>query len=430
MDKEIRLVRVNDFLIMPKRGFALVSAWPKKEGQKVHRILFDDRGLVRALACDEGGVVLDGPWVKNYFGDLPETSRDSAIEASYEIARSLAKEIAGENRAYKKILPATKQVIETAAERGFRGFKRLGYLEGWDTFKPPVAHSGILLYNEVMTGCPKSRSHPCIFCNLYSGKKFGITPLGQFSEREKQLKEEGVEEAKEEIRKETARLFRHSGFKSRREELEEIDKTAPRFFWGEGNIFALPPQELLLRFKKHAKINHPSYYSRGNVEAFAHAGFSYPHIPYLREYNQLGLGTVWVGLETGDPVSLKIIKKGATADDNIILGNALQKAGIRCNAIVLSLPLDARLQLQHIIETANVINAMHPTCVYLSDLIVFRNTPLETLIQQGGIIPLGESMHQPLRAELSSALEFKTQLWNYDVMAPSNSCLKEWLKTA
>jgi len=96
----------------------------------------------------------------------------------------------------------------------------------------------------------------------------------------------------------------------------------------------------------------------------------------LRKLADSGLGRIHVGLESGDDVILKHIRKGTHAEEQIEAGKWLMDAGIELSMYVI-LGIGGRKRThEHAKETARVINEISPDFVRLRTFVPKINTPI------------------------------------------------------
>jgi len=96
----------------------------------------------------------------------------------------------------------------------------------------------------------------------------------------------------------------------------------------------------------------------------------------LVELKSHGLGIVYMGLETGDDVTLKKINKGAKAAQMIAMGRKAKDAGLKISITVL-LGIAGRERSQiHAQETGQVLSAIDPDYVGALSLMLIPGTPL------------------------------------------------------
>lgn len=389
----------------------------KRDYKGIEKVKFDPVGNLEEIHSVYGKYRLSRKHVAHIYNDIPEEKTDDVVRLSYETAEMVKNTIATKPN---KDADSFKKALEIICKLGYEGYKTRENLEGWSKFIPPLEEGHLVLYNEVMTGCPKSEKNPCIFCNVYRNEKFSVIPLDQFSRREQELSEY-VPTALDNLRKSGMGTYggmfsgKEDLIKKMLEPLMETTYNAPIFFWGSGNIFALKPKDLLKRLEKHNEYFrfNPSDLDmrKGIISAFGHSKYILNHKDLLKEYHALGLREVWVGVESGDDVSLKIMNKSATAKNHAKAGKALNDAGIRCSATVLYSTIDEKLQEAHIKETKKLVSEMRPACVYFSDLVIHEGTKLSDLIEKKEILLPKERKS----GDMAFASVSGVMAWKYDI---------------
>jgi radical SAM superfamily enzyme YgiQ (UPF0313 family) len=109
----------------------------------------------------------------------------------------------------------------------------------------------------------------------------------------------------------------------------------------------------------------------------------------LKELRDLGVKIAYMGLESGDDVVLKDIRKGATARKMIDMGRKVKAAGIQLSVTVL-LGLGGRERSQdHARETGRVLTAMDPDYVGALSLMLIPGTELHDQYEAGEFPILG-----------------------------------------
>ena len=96
-----------------------------------------------------------------------------------------------------------------------------------------------------------------------------------------------------------------------------------------------------------------------------------------------------MGLETGDDVTLKAVRKGATAEKMIAMGKKIREAGIKLSITVLLGLAGRNRSMIHAQETGNVLSAIDPEYVGALSLMLIPGTPLCNDHEEG-IFPLLE----------------------------------------
>jgi radical SAM superfamily enzyme YgiQ (UPF0313 family) len=103
----------------------------------------------------------------------------------------------------------------------------------------------------------------------------------------------------------------------------------------------------------------------------------------LRQLREHGLSIAYMGLESGDDVTLKAIKKGASAQQMIKMGRKARAVGIKLSiTVLLGLAGRARSQI-HARETGRVLSAIDPEYVGALSLMLVPGTPIHDDHQAG-----------------------------------------------
>ncbi len=202
--------------------------------------------------------------------------------------------------------------------------------------RPPSEANSILL--QVTVGCSRNK---CTFCGTYMGERFRIKP--------------------DEIIR------------------EDIDFAARycqrqrRVFLCDGDALIIPQKRLL----KILQIIEQRLPWVTRVGVYANAKSLKMKSPQeLETLRAHGLGIAYMGLETGDDVTLKKINKGATSRDMIAMGKKAREAGIKLSITVL-LGIAGRQRSQiHAEQTGRVLSAIDPEYVGALSLMLIPGTPL------------------------------------------------------
>ena len=109
----------------------------------------------------------------------------------------------------------------------------------------------------------------------------------------------------------------------------------------------------------------------------------------LRRLANAGLSRIHVGLESGDDLILKRIKKGTTRKDQIEAGNWTMDAGIELSLYVILGIGGKERTVPHALETAGVLNEIGPDFIRLRTFVPKINTPLLADVQSGSFRMLG-----------------------------------------
>ena len=211
-------------------------------------------------------------------------------------------------------------------------------------FRPPSEADSLIL--QVTVGCSYNR---CTFCGAYQGKRFRI---------------KGFEEIK-----------------------EDIDEASPhrirRVFLADGDALIIP-QKGLLQILSYLKAK-----MRGldRIGIYANAkDILRKDVEELKALRDLGLGMVYLGLESGDSEVLKRIKKNATVDQLIRAGERVKGAGILLSVTVILGLGGVKGSQVHAVETGKVLSEMDPDYVGALSLMVVPGTPIEKEIEAGELV--------------------------------------------
>lgn len=202
--------------------------------------------------------------------------------------------------------------------------------------RPPSEANSILL--QVTVGCSRNK---CTFCGTYRGERFRIKPDAII--------------------------------------MEDIDFAAQhcqrqrRVFLCDGDALIIP-QKRLLKILKAIEKKLP-WVTRVGLYANAKA-LNMKTVDELKELKAHGVGIAYMGLETGDDMTLKKINKGATAAQMIAMGRKAKKAGFKLSVtVLLGIAGPERSQI-HAKETGHILSEIDPDYVGALSLMLIPDTPL------------------------------------------------------
>lgn len=109
----------------------------------------------------------------------------------------------------------------------------------------------------------------------------------------------------------------------------------------------------------------------------------------LKRLADAGLSRIHVGLESGDDVILKRIKKGTFSQEQIEAGKWVVDAGIELSLYVILGIGGKDRTISHAIETARVLNHIEPDFIRLRTFVPKTNTPLLEEVQDESFKMLG-----------------------------------------
>lgn len=209
--------------------------------------------------------------------------------------------------------------------------------------RPPSEAESVLI--QVTVGCSHNK---CTFCGTYKGVRFRI-------------KDDAVIDA--DIRY----AAKHLSF-------------LRRVFITDGDALILPQRNLvwlLTRIRDEMPwIQRVGLY--GNAKSILRKTSE-----ELEELRQLGLGIVYMGLESGDAQVLREIKKGVTPERLIEAGRRIRKAGLKLSVTAILGLAGQERSLDHARATGEVLTAMDPNYVGVLTLMVLPNTDMGRRVQDG-----------------------------------------------
>ncbi len=212
-------------------------------------------------------------------------------------------------------------------------------------YRPPSEADSLIL--QVTVGCSYNR---CTFCHSFQGKTFRI-----------------------------------KSFEEIKEDIDEISiyGRIPRVFLADGDALIIP-QPHLVRILSYIKLK---IQGLERVGIYANAvDILKKNTEELKELKSLGLGIIYLGLETGNPEVLKRIKKNATIDQMVRAAGRVKEAGILLSVTVLLGIGGMELSHAHATDTGKVLSEMDPEYVGALSLIVVPGTPIAEEIKSGKLV--------------------------------------------
>ena len=202
--------------------------------------------------------------------------------------------------------------------------------------RPPSEANSILL--QVTVGCSRNR---CTFCGTYRGERFRIKP-------------------EEIVREDIAFAAQHC-------------RRQRRLFLCDGDALVIP-QRRLTSILADVRAQLPWVTRVGSYANARSIGLKSDE--ELRELRQLGLGILYMGLESGDDATLKAIRKGADAATQVAMGRKAIAAGMKLSVtVILGIAGRAR-SAAHAHDTARVLSEIDPDYVGALSLMLIPGTPL------------------------------------------------------
>ncbi len=246
-------------------------------------------------------------------------------------------------------------------------------------FRPPSEANSILL--QITTGCSHNK---CTFCGMYKDSPFSI--------------------------KDDAIIMADIDFAA------QHCKRQNRLFLCDGDALILS-QERLIKILQAIKEKLPWV---NRVGIYANTKSIKRKSPeQLKELADLGLAIAYLGLETGDDVTLERINKRSDSQHMIEMGKKLRAAGIKLSITVLLGIAGKERSLIHAKETGKVLTAIDPEFVGALSLILTPGTPLYEAHESGEFeLPSPKEMLQEigtmfLHTELSNGRFHANHASNY-----------------
>ncbi len=233
--------------------------------------------------------------------------------------------------------------------------------------RPPSEADSILL--QVTLGCSHNK---CAFCGAYKQKPFSIVP-------------------DEVVLRDLEFARRHC-------------KRQRRVFLCDGDALVLPQQKL--RQLLSAISEYLPWVTRVGIYANAKS-LRHKSLEELRELRELGLRTIYMGLETGHDPTLRAVNKGETAASMIEQCQRAKEAGLKRNVTVLLGLAGVQDSLEHARATARALNEMQPEYTAALTLMLIPGTPLKRQADAGAFsLPDSRGMLAELR-ELLAHLDIR-----------------------
>jgi hypothetical protein len=103
----------------------------------------------------------------------------------------------------------------------------------------------------------------------------------------------------------------------------------------------------------------------------------------LKELKDAGLSRLHIGMESGSNIVLSYVEKGVTAEEHIIGGKKVKRAGISLCEYVMPGLGGRKMSSDHVLGTATVINEIDPDYIRLRTLYVRQDMPLWSKLEAG-----------------------------------------------
>lgn len=202
-------------------------------------------------------------------------------------------------------------------------------------FRPPNEANSALI--RITRGCPWNR---CEFCAMYKHLKFESKPL-------------------DEVKKDVLKA-------------RKIYGKTETIFLGDSDSLVHKNMPEIMAFIKEV------FPEAKRVTSYARAKTILSRtMVFLESVRESGLDRLHLGLESGDPVVLQRLCKGATPEEMVLAGKKAKKAGFEVSFYVLSGAGGKDRWKEHAINSARVLNKARPDFIRLRTLTIQHGTPLD-----------------------------------------------------
>jgi len=330
--------------------------------------------------------------------ELGELEIENVLGRVYRTARDLADQLES-RELFLKGDPKERTKLQTAASQCLRQITtwdvarykldRLNFQKVYSpvSILPPDQYYALVL--QATVGCHWNR---CTFCDFYRDVRFHIRTAEEFLEHLKAV-----------------RAFIGEGIRLRKS-----------IFLGDANALVTPQELLLVIFDlvqqefpntggATPSTSHDSIFGRGIYSFLDVFTGEKKSLHDFQELKARNLKRVYVGIETGSDELLKFLNKPATSAQALEVVSAIKDSGINVGIIILAGVGGNRYFESHVLETADLLNALHlgrGDLVYFSPL--WDNEGSEYLLRaaEAGIRPLTSEEKRSQVATIRSGLHF------------------------
>mgnify|MGYP002624680361 CR=1 FL=1 len=242
-----------------------------------------------------------------------------------------------------------------------------------DINRPP--YEAYDAYLQVTKGCSHGSKGGCDFCTFYKNVGFSPSPM------------EEVEADVQELRLIAARI------------------PFDRIFLQGADSLILPYRRLV----DIAELIHRELPKVTSIGGYARIdNLRNKSVDQLRHLAELGYSNFYFGNESGDDAVLARMHKGYEAVEIVRQLSKLDEAGMPYIMNFLGGLGGHGYGLGHARKTAAIINRLHPTMVYASELTLFPDTPLSRDVEEGRFEEATEAERYEELRELVACLEVPT----------------------
>lgn len=210
-------------------------------------------------------------------------------------------------------------------------------------YRPPSEAYSLII--QATVGCSHNK---CNFCSMYKEKRFRIRP---------------VEDIIEDL---------HMA--------RNMYRKVERIFLADGDALIIPMEKLRIILNTIKEI----FPECERVGVYGSPkSILIKSIEELKELKTLGIGIVYLGVESGSDKILKEVNKGVLSEEIIIAGKKIKECGIKLSVTLIS-GLGGKENLkEHALESALVISKINPDYLGFLTLMIEENTELYDKVQSG-----------------------------------------------
>lgn len=257
--------------------------------------------------------------------------------------------------------------------------------------RPPSEASSILL--RLVRNCPWNQ---CVFCPTFKGKQFSMRSVEEIKNdidtvhfiiqllKEKSetggISGEDIEAAAEEngipaAFMEQVLYWVYCGMNS--------------LFLQDGDSLTMMPDDLV-EVLNYIKLKIPGI---KRITSYVRAATVARRKPEdLRRIREAGLDRIHIGMESGSDPVLKLIKKGVTAEQQILAGRKAKEAGFEVSMYFMPGIGGMEYSDENAEGSARVINAADPDFIRIRSAVPAFNTPLYQMMEEGTWTPVPEEL--------------------------------------
>ncbi|MBD3157439.1 MAG: radical SAM protein [Candidatus Lokiarchaeota archaeon] len=216
-------------------------------------------------------------------------------------------------------------------------------------WRPPSEARSLIL--QATVGCSHNA---CIFCVSYKNKRYRVRGESGISQDLNRLS-------------------------------DRVKKRTNRVFLADGNVLAMNTDEMadVLRVLDKELPN------LERVGTYAYAGdVENKTVDDLKRLKELGLGIVYLGLETGDDGLLTRVRKGVTNEENIEACKKIRAAGIPLSLTIILGLGGLEKSERHARATAKALNRIDPEYIGALTLMTPPGTPIHRMVEKGDFQPM------------------------------------------